>query len=50
MRIARPAFALRGDFKRLRQQGVARQDGDAFAEDLVVRQFAPAVIIVVHCR
>ena len=50
MRIARPAFGLRGDFKRLRQQRVARQHGDAFAEDFVVGRFAAAVIVVVHRR
>ena len=50
MRIARPAFGLRGDFKRLRQQRVARQHGDAFAEDLVVGRLAAAEIVVVHRR
>ena len=50
MRIARPALGLRGDFKRLRQQRVARQHGDAFAEDLVVGRLAAAEIVVVHRR
>ena len=48
VRIAREFFALRGDLKRLRQQGVARQHGDAFAEDLVVGGLAAAEIVVVH--
>ena len=50
VRIARPAFGLRGDFKRLRQQRVARQHGDAFAEHLVVGRLAAAEIVVVHRR
>ena len=48
VRIARPALGLRGDFKRLRQQRVAREHGDAFAEDLVVGRLATAEIVVVH--
>ena len=43
-------MALRGDFKRLRQQRVARQHGDAFAEHLVVGRLAAAEIVVVHRR
>ena len=50
VRVAPPASALRGDFERLGQQAVAGQDGDAFAEDLVVRQLAPAGIVIVHRR
>ena len=50
MRIARPAFGLRGDFKRLRQQRVAREHGDAVAENLVVGWLAAAEIVVVHRR
>ena len=50
VRIARPSPALRGDFKRLRQQRVARQHGDAFAEHLVVGRLAAAEIVVVHRR
>ena len=48
MRIARPAFALGGDFKGLGQQGIARQHRDALAEDLMVGQFAAPVIVIVH--
>ena len=50
VRIAREFFALRGDFKRLRQQRVARQHGDAFAENFVVGRLAAAEIVVVHRR
>ena len=50
VRIAREFFALRGDFKRLRQQRVARQHGDAFAENFVVGGLAAAEIVVVHRR
>ena len=50
VRIARPAFASRGDFKRLREQRVAREDRDAFAEHFVIRQFSAAIIVVVHGR
>ena len=50
MRIARPAFGLRGDLKRLCQQRVARQHRDAFAKDLVVGRFAAAEIVIVHRR
>ncbi len=50
MRIARPAFGLRGDFKGLRQERVAREHGHAFAKDLVIRKFAAAIIVVVHRR
>ena len=48
VRIARKIFALRGDLKRLRQQRVAREHGDAFAENFVVGRLAPAEIVVVH--
>ncbi len=48
MPIARPALALRGDFKGLREQRVAREHSDAFAENFVVRRFATAKIVVVH--
>jgi hypothetical protein len=36
--------------KVLGQQRVARQDGDALAEDLVIGRFAAAKVIVVHRR
>ena len=48
VRIARKFFALRGDLKRLRQQRVAREHGDAFAENFVVGRLAAAEIVVVH--
>ena len=50
VRIARPALGLRGDLKRLRQQRVARQHGNAFAENFVVGRLAAAEIVVVHRR
>ena len=48
MWVTRPAFCLGGDFKCLREEGVAGQHGDAFAEDFVIRGLAPAEIVVVH--
>src|SRR5205823_11785456 len=50
VRVARPASALPGDFKRLGQQRVAGQDRNTFSEDFVVRQLAAAIVIVVHRR
>src|SRR5947209_8104025 len=50
VRVARPTFAVRGDFKCLRQQRVTREDGNSFPEDLMIRQLAPAIIVVVHRR
>ena len=46
--VARPAFRQRGDLEGLREQRVAREHGDAFAEDFVVRWFAATEIVVVH--
>jgi len=48
MRMARPAFASGGDLKSLGEQGIAGQHGDAFAKDFVAREFATAIIIVIH--
>jgi hypothetical protein len=50
MRISRPAPAAGGDGESLCQQGVAGQDGDAFAENFVIGRFAAAQIVVVHRR
>ena len=48
VRIARKFFALRGDLERLRQQRVAREHGDAFAKNFVVREFATTIIVIIH--
>ena len=48
MTITRPAFRLHRDFESLREQGVAREHGDAFTKYFVIRQLAPAIIVVIH--
>ena len=50
MRITRPALRLRRDLEGLSKQRIAREHGDAFAEDFVIGRLAPAEIIVVHRR
>ena len=50
MRIARKLFALRSNLKRLRQQCITSQHGDAFAKNFVVGRLAAAKIIVIHRR
>jgi hypothetical protein len=37
-----------GDFEGLREQGVAREDRDAFAENFVVGELAATIIVVIH--
>ena len=48
MRITRPAPGLDGNFKCLREQRVTGENRNALAEDFVIREFASAIIVVVH--
>ena len=50
MAITRPTASFGGDFKYLCEQRVTRENGDAFAVDLVAGGAAAAKIIVVHRR
>ena len=48
--VTRPALRLRRNFKRDRQQRVAREHRDAVAEDLVAGRAAAPEIVVIHAR
>ena len=48
--VARRGRGLRENFERDGEQRVAREDGDAFAEDLVRGRPAAAEVVVVHAR
>ena len=50
VRVTGPTLALDSHLEGLGQERVARQDGDTFAEDLVVGRLASPEIIVVHGR
>ena len=50
MIIAPGSLALRHQLKSLGQQRVAGENGDAFAEHLVVGEFAAAEVIIIHRR
>src|SRR5436190_10442062 len=48
MEIARPSAGARGDFKRLGQKSIARENGNALAVNPVTGWLPAPVIIIVH--